>query len=158
MTEIALTKGHVALVDDADAERVLQHKWRAMVRRNGTAYAVRTLPWVDGKRPCQLMHRFIMGARDGEDVDHRDGNGLNNQRANLRACSRTQNLGNSKRYRNNTSGLKGAAYNSRLGRYTASITVSGRTRYLGSFITPLEAHAAYNEAAAEAFGEFARSE
>src|SRR4051794_4203372 len=85
---IPLTKGYEAIVDDEDYERVSQYKWCASVRKH-TVYAQ-----VSSKGVFFLMHRLIMDAPKQLQVDHRDGNGLNNTKANLRLASQGQNLGN----------------------------------------------------------------
>jgi hypothetical protein len=155
IVEVPLSQGYVAIIDAADAEQVLAHKWHVMRNKN-TCYAVRNLPWNGGKRPCQLMHRLIMGVAHMH-VDHRDGDGLNNRRTNLRLCTRSQNLGNSRCAPRNTSGFKGVRFNRRIGRYYAQICVDHRSTYLGSYVTAEEAHAAYVRAAREKFGAFARA-
>src|ERR1043165_2122866 len=85
--EIPLTQGYVALVDDCDYEWLSQWKWCAHVAKGGrTAYAFRA--------KGIAMHRVIMNAPEGMDVDHRDHNGLNNTRANLRICTHAENQRN----------------------------------------------------------------
>lgn len=156
--EVPLTRGYVALIDEVDADRVLTLRWYVMVNKN-TAYARRSLNWTGGKRPSQLLHRFVLGVTDpGVHVDHIDGNGLNNRRENLRECTRTQNLGNSKRAVNNRTGFKGVMHHERHGRYYARICVNGKQTYLGNFGTADEAHEAYCMAATVHFGAFARFE
>lgn len=156
--EVPLTRGYVALIDEPDTERVLQFPWHAMVNKN-TAYARRTLNWVNGRRPAMLLHRFILGVEDPDvHVDHIDGNGLNNRRENLRECTRTQNLGNSRLAAHSRTGLKGVTYHRRHRRYYARICVDGERRYLGNFGTAEDAHQAYREAAIAHFGAFARFE
>lgn len=153
--EIRLTNGLIATVDAADRALVEAHEWRAL-RRGHTHYAV--FGRAEGKR-CRvtLMHRLIMGVTDPDiHVDHRDGNGLNNCRANLRNCSRAENLHNARRRSDNTTGFKGVGYNPRLNRFHARISIHNKVKYLGSFATAEEAHRAYCSAAQAAFGEFAR--
>lgn len=154
--EIPLTRGYVALIDEIDAARVLSHKWRAQPHGN-TVYAVRSLNWINGKRSVVLMHRFVMDVDDPAlDVDHDDGNGLDNRRHNLRPCRHRQNAWNSAMRKDNASGLKGVGYNKRINRYHARIFAGGKSVHLGSFVTPQEAHQAYCAAALTLFGEFAR--
>lgn len=93
-----------------------------------------------------------MGAKRGQRVDHRDRNGLNNQKLNLRFCTTSQNIANS--VGRSASGFKGV-YRFRNG-WTSHITVNYKTLYLGVFDTVLEGAKAYNEAALKYFGEFAR--
>jgi hypothetical protein len=91
----------------------------------------------------------------GMEIDHKDGDGLNNQRSNLRLASKKQNQANRGAPTNNRSGYKGVSANGR-GGWRASIFVDGKTRRVGDYDTPLEAARAYNQAALAAFGEFAK--
>jgi hypothetical protein len=100
------------------------------------------------------MHRQIMQAPAGLDVDHINGDRLDNQRGNLRIATRQQNCWNTtKRKGNYTSPYKGVSW--RRGQWAAYITVSNRQRPLGKFADPIEAARAYDCAAREMFGEFA---
>lgn len=158
--EIVLTQGQVAIVDDADFKWLNQWKWHAhKSKRDPSAkfYAVRTyrktLPNGETKNASIKMHRQILGAPDDTNVDHEDGNGLNNQRHNLRAANKTQNNANRRLNRNNKSGFKGVSWTGR--HWKAAIQVKGRAYNLGYFPTPQAAHERYKEAAVEHFGEFA---
>lgn len=146
----------VALVDQADASRVLAHRWYACVRASGTAYAVGR---VAGK--TTMLHRFLLNASAGEILDHINGDGLDNRRANLRFCTKTENNRNRAVNRCSRSGLKGvqfSAYRLATNRkpWVARIKTGGRVMKLGYFKTPAEAAAAYNAAAVRLFGSFAR--
>ena len=116
-------------------------------RRGLVFYAVRSLPG----QPKQGMHTFLTG---WSRVDHINGNGLDNRRSNLRPASRSQNGANRGAPSNNTSGFKGVT-RFRL-KWMAKIQVHGRTIHLGLFATPQEAARAYDTAALEHFGEYAR--
>lgn len=151
--EIPLIGGIVALVDDADFEAVMAAgSWHADHNAH-LIYAARNIRRPDGTPATQRLHTFILAAAF---VDHRDGNGLNNQRSNLRPATPSQNQANSRRRRDNTSGYRGVSLNKRVGRWVAQITVKGKSRGLGYFATPEEAAARYDVAAIEAWGEFAR--
>lgn len=104
------------------------------------------------------MHRLILGLvpGDGQRVDHRDLNGLNNVRSNLRLCTSSQNLANGPRRVDNTSGYRGVGWDRQHRRWVAKIQVRGRTMNLGLFRSPEQAALAYDAAAREHFGEFAR--
>lgn len=146
-TEIALSRGYVTVVDDCDAALVVASgPWNAS-DCGGLVYARR---WHRGT--TQSLHTMLTGwAR----VDHRNGDGLDNRRANLRPATHAENMANRGAPQNNTSGFKGVtAY--RTGRWRASITVAGRHQHLGYFDTPELAAAAYDSAALAAFGEYAR--
>jgi hypothetical protein len=88
-------------------------------------------------------------------IDHRDLNKTNNRIANLRVATNSQNTANQPLGNKNTSGFKGVVWHK--SKWQAQITANGKTRYLGLFIDPAAAHAAYVAAAKEAFGEFARA-
>ncbi len=149
MRTIPLTQGKVALVDDADFEFLNRWKWYAWRTRHGTYYAVRNSDYVPGKaRKGIRMHRVLCG---GAEIDHRDGDGLNNTRGNLRPASDRQNCGNQKLRRTNTSGFKGVSLR-RAGVWSARL--SGKR--LGDFRDPRDAARVYDAAAVIQFGEFAR--
>ena len=155
--EVGLTQGMVALIDEADFNLVSRFNWFAF---NGstskTYYAKTNVMRADGSRATILMHRLILGLTDPRvHTDHIDGNGLNNQRANLRTCSNTENMRNRGAYANNKSGFKGVSFHKQSGRWRAYIKLTGKQKHLGYFPTPEAAYAAYCAAAAELHGEFA---
>lgn len=161
MAEIKLTQGKVAIVDDADLEWLSQWNWCVSKAGNGYCwYAVRGIR-VDGKHRIVKMHRQILDAKPGQGVDHRDGNGLNNQRANLRLATTAQNNANAPKRRGYggkpcISKFKGVGKSrSRSNPWRAYITVAGRHIPLGSFPTQEMAAAAYDAAAILHFGVFA---
>lgn len=152
MREVILNHGHVALVDDADAGLVMKYRWRSWKqRKTGVIYALATTPRSEGHQNIR-MHNLIAGQLY---VDHRDGNGLNNQRGNLRPATNQQNSANAPG-RGGSSKYKGVCFRRRSGRWRAYIRVNGAQIDLGEFRTEVEAAIAYNSAAAEHFGEFAR--
>jgi len=167
MREIPLTRGKVAMVDDADYEWLMQWKWCARPTQwkdsqKVTWYACRRIR--KGERAKRVgnisMHTVIMGMAPGEDCDHRDGNGLNNQRFNLRPCNDHGNNGNKGLPRNNSSGLKGVSLardRNRTKKWKACIFKNGKPVQLGRFLTKREAGMAYDVAALEYFGEFAKT-
>jgi hypothetical protein len=150
MREIPLTQGKVALVDDEDYERLSCHKWRALRNKNRW-YAMR-----DGGGRKILMHREIMGAPQGLQVDHIDGNGLNNQSCNLRICTNAENQHNQGVRSSNTSGFKGVSWYKRYRKWQVAIRIDGERKYLGYFSNKVEAARAYDNAAKRYHGEFAR--
>jgi hypothetical protein len=151
---IALTQGFVALVDEADADALAQWRWW-VVRSGDREYAMRTGPRPE--RAVWLMHRVILGLRPGRtpEVDHINGDGLDNRRANLRVATHSQNMANQDGQRRRRGRFKGVSLQD--GRWTARIRANGVLRYLGSFGDEEAAAAAYDVAAREAFGEFART-
>jgi hypothetical protein len=152
---VPLTKGYEAIIDAADVCLVGRHLWYAKTKPGKTVYAVRSSR--TGRRTIQL-HRIIMGEPEGLEVDHRDGNGLNNRRVNLRIATRAQNGKNQRTPRNNVSGFKGVYWDSRKSRWRAQITADGRTYRLGLHRNLEAAVAAYAEASKTFHGEFGRTE
>lgn len=154
--EIPLTRGMVALVDEEDAGIVLARgRWVAQV---GSGTYARSVKYLGGgaKNPIRssiLMHTLITG---WPYIDHRNGDGLDNRRCNLREATHALNMRNKRMYRNNTSGFKGVMRNSGKGLpWAARIRLDNRRRRLGNYDTPEEAARAYDAAARELFGEFA---
>jgi hypothetical protein len=151
--EIPLTQGFVALVDDADFDRVSAHKWSATKTKN-TVYGIRKVKTSDGRTTSQLLHRFILGVSDPEiHVDHKDHNGLNCQRHNLRKCVRGENDG-SRRKTRGSSQYKGVSWSKQKGRWRACIRIE-RTVHLGYFKDEIQAALAYDVAARTRFGVMA---
>lgn len=148
MKLIALTKGYSAMVDDADFEWLNQWKWYAYVGKY-TVYAVRNTRSDDGKtRVTQKMHRLIMGVNDPKiEIDHKFHNGLDNQRANLRISTKSQNQRNRRLATNNASGYKGVSWHKGIGKFVANYKPEGQQIYMGAFDCPVEAARHYNKAA-----------
>lgn len=159
MREIQLSKGMVALVDQADYDWLNQWKWFAHKGHN-TFYAVRWSKRNGDKRNYIQMHRVILGLTDSKVLgDHRDHNGLNNQRYNLRVATTSQNNANTKSRKNSTSKYLGVnLYTCTRGRYQywqASIGKDGKKHHIGLFKTEQEAAIAYDNVAKNQHGEFA---
>jgi hypothetical protein len=150
---VTLTQGHVAIIDAVDVPLVDGVNWRVHKSQSGKAYAKRI-----ADRICIYMHRLILNCADHMQTDHVDCDGLNNRRENLREATGTQNQRNKMAYKNNKSGFKGVSFHILYKKWQASISFSGRDKYLGYFSTPEEAHAAYCEASAKYHGEFGRTE
>lgn len=153
--EIPLTQGKVAIVDAADYDWLMQWKWCAYYHR-GVWYAMRAICKPTGSHQCVHMHRAILNAPRHLQVDHINGDGLDNTRQNLRLCTNQQNSQNQGIAGNNTSGFKGVSYNKANRKWVAYIKLDGRRIHLGSFSSPQEAARAYDRKALELFGEFAR--
>jgi hypothetical protein len=151
MKIIPLTQGKSAMVDDEDFEYLSQWKWCANLIRKKW-YALRSVK-KNGINTTVLMHAVILNTSKGEKGDHKDGNGLNNQKGNLRKCNSLQNAWNMKVRSTSASGFKGVSWNARDGQWLARI----RDTYLGQFDDPVEAAKAYDVAAIRTFGDFART-
>lgn len=150
VAQIPLTHGLVSLIDEADLHAVSQFKWTA---KNDGRYAYRTHR-LNGKRQAIYLHRFIMPPPDGLWIDHIDGNGLNNQRHNLRFCTPQQNTQNSRGHFR-SSKYKGVGKTPN-GRWATQLRVDGKPKRIGYFDTEIEAALCYDRAASELHGEFAR--
>lgn len=152
MREIQLTRGRIALVDDEDFDRLNIRKWYPSVKHHKKSpneyYAVCR---INGKQ--SLMHRVILNAPQGLQVDHIDGDGLNNQKANLRLVTQSQNGCNRDKARKNKTGYKGV-FPSGNG-FRARIGLDYKKVDVGSFNTAREAAIAYNNAALRIHGEYA---
>lgn len=157
MRTIPLSKGYVALVDDEDYAELIQYEWRVMISKH-LRYAVRTNKDDASQPGTILMHRQLMGFPVRLLVDHRDRDGLNCQRENLRLSTQSQNAANSRKHIHATSRLKGTYFHKAARKWMAKIRVNWKYIYLGLYLTEEEAHEAYYKAAKQYFGEFARSE
>jgi hypothetical protein len=138
LCRIPLSKGYFAVIDAADCERVSAHKWCASVCGH-TVYAMRRVKGPDGKRRPVMLHRFLMDAPNGRDVDHIDGDGLNNTRANLRVVERAVNAWN----RKHGAKPKGIFLDKKTGKWRSQIVSGGMRFDLGYHATPEEAREAY---------------
>lgn len=155
MTKIPLGKNGsrgFAVVDDQDADLVLQYKWvfKQLGSRGQYSYAQMS------PKPKTLMHRLIMGTNPDMDIDHANSNGLDNRRQNLRWATRGQNCANSRKRHNTSSEFKGVTWDKNAHKWAVMIRVDGRLRWLGRFVSQREGARAYDTAAREAFGEFAK--
>lgn len=147
--EIVLACGAVALVDLADLPLLSQYKWHRLQHRR-TTYA-RSSMKVDGEFQTVLMHRFLLRADGNTQVDHRNGNGLDNQRLNLRlATTQENNRNKSGRGQSGFTGVKRSG-----GKWMATISPDGHEIFLGAYECPEIAAAVYNSAAKTVYGQFA---
>ncbi len=143
MREIKLTQGKVALVDDSDFDLINSCKWYA-VRVCNTTYACRGLGPQGNQRHFSI-HQVLLGrSLYGLEIDHIDGNGLNNQRSNLRMVTHGENQRN--RHEVTTSKYHGVFHRRTSARWQAQIHYRGRSRWIGNFKEEIDAHAAYEVA------------
>lgn len=140
----------VAVIDDSDADLVAPYRWCAV--RKGVEWPWRAFARVAG-RPALYMHRLLLNAQPGQQVDHRDGNPLNNRRANLRLCTSAQNNWNRRPLAGKRVPYKGVM--AARGKWAARIKVYGVRHDLGVYESAEEAAMAYDAAAAVLHGEFA---
>ena len=156
MRLIPLSKGYSAMVDDEDFDSVSKYNWSAY-KVGDTIYAARKTSSKFGKRETVFMHRFIMGNKKGDPrIDHKDRNGLNDTRENLRDVTGSQNQMNAIANSNKTSLYKGVFYRKENKKFRASIMLNGKVFRLGYFASDADAGRAYNKKAKELFGEFSR--
>lgn len=148
---------HTVLVDDEDYELVSQYKWHIIKgKKSFYANANNYLGKIDNKyvnKPIKL-HRLIMNAPDGTQVDHKDHNGLNNQKSNLRLCNNQKNNFNQTKRPNTSSQYKGV-YLYRNGTWEAGLTLDNKKVYLGRFEKEEDAAHQYDYHAIKHFGDFA---
>jgi hypothetical protein len=150
--EIRLTQGKVAIIDDEDA-RLAQFRWRVTPK----GYAVRHSPRVHYKRASIYLHREVLGVTGTPaTVDHINMDRLDCRRCNLRVATASQNGANRGPQRNNTSGFKGVRWFKPRKKWRAQIKTHGKQETLGYFTAAEDAARAYDRAALDAFGEFAR--
>jgi hypothetical protein len=148
MKEIPITQGKFALVDDEDFEWLSKQNWyfdRGYVARKTSRPEHKT----------QYMHREIMHPPDRMNIDHINHNGLDNQKSNLRICTRSENSHNQRLRFDNITGFKGITFHKRTKKWKAAITINRRGKTLGYFHTKEDAARAYDTAALQYFGEFA---
>ncbi|UCG59543.1 MAG: HNH endonuclease [Phycisphaerales bacterium] len=136
-------------MDPEDYRRLARHKWSA-AKQGKTSYAVRAVSGVQIR-----MHREITAAPEGLVCDHIDHNGLNNTKANLRICSKSENARNQRPQTDCSSKYKGVCWHKNDRRWHARIHHNRRRYHLGSFKDEIEAAGAYDKAAKEHHGEFA---
>ena len=151
--EIPLTKGKIAIVDAADYEELQRYGWYYVATGPDHGYARATI----NGQPV-YMHRFLMQAPDGTEVDHIDLDRLNNCRDNLRLATTAQNQQNTAKRSDTLSQFKGVTFDKHRARWKAAIKLPNTKtqKNLGHFDTEVEAAKAYDAAAINAFGEYAR--
>lgn len=139
-------KSESIIIDADDYDRVSRHLWHI-----NSGYVMSKI-----QNKKVLLHRFILNYYGKDDVDHINGNALDNRKINLRICSHIENMRNSKRYSNNKTGYKGVhTYGNR---FAVSIRINKKLKHLGYFDDVESASLAYENKAKEVFGEFYRDE
>jgi len=161
--KIPLTQGKFAIVDPEDYARLVKYKWRVCrTKGKNVTYAERSIRLPNGKYSRILMHREVLSLSKGQlietsegyVIDHINGLGLDNRRANLRLATIAQNAWNSKK-RNSRCGYKGVWFARDKGLWRAAIVCNRRRIHLGYFRDKRDAARAYDTAARTHFGEYA---
>ena len=156
MKLIPLTQGQFAMVDDEDFDFINQWKWYAS--KDVRTFYARTNIWLHkiGKQKTVRMHRYILLLNNPSVlVDHKDCNGLNNQKNNLRIATPYQNAANKSSIQNGYSKYLGVSWHIKIKRWEARISKNNKSHYLGVFKNEVDAAIAYNKKATELHGEFA---
>ena len=153
VASLVLPSGHVTVLDAADLPLIEPYRW-FLKRSNGGKLYVYGYRVGEHKNRRKSMHTVLLDAGPLE-VDHINGDGLDNRRSNLRAVTHAQNLHNACGRSGSTSPYKGVCWNSQKSKWLAKIKVDGKTRHLGFHTDPWDAAQAYNDAAIESWGEFA---
>jgi len=160
MRLIKLTQGKFAKVDDKDFKYFNQFKWNA--HKRGNSFYAESRMYVRGqkiknrdKRKVFILHNEIMNPKKGFFVDHKNRDGLDCQRKNLRIVTKSQNNANRCASKNGTSKYLGVAWYSQTKRWSAKVRKDGKVHWLGYFKKEKDAARAYDKKAKELHGEFA---
>jgi hypothetical protein len=147
---IELTQGKVAIIDAEDADRVCAHLWNAYISQTGIWYAK------NGSTPRDYLHRFILDAPAGSIVDHRNGDGLDCRKSNMRLADKRINSLNCKRRPHNKSGFRGVYWEKRRGTWRVVAKPFGKQIHVGEFHDVIEAARAYDAYMRSTVGDLTR--
>lgn len=153
--EIKLTKGKVAIIDDSDAELVLQYSWQAYCLGRATSKRWYAGTRERGTNKFIYMHRLLINAPSDVKVDHINKNSLDNRKTNLRLCTLSQNNMNRGPTTTKTSRYKGVNWDKNRNKWQARIRVDSKQIHIGRFDHEIDAAKAYDAMAIKYFGEFA---
>ena len=156
MKTIELTQGQFAIVDDDDFYELSKYKWHAVYSKPLDSYYAKRRYKEDDGYIHEFMHRNILGLKKGDKriVDHINHETLDNRKENIRICTSSQNNWNTRKRKDNSTGLKGVSWNKRRQKYESLIMINKKHMWLGYFETKEEAHAVYMKAAQTLQGEF----
>jgi hypothetical protein len=154
--QVPLTRGLCCLIDESDIDAIRQTCWTAK-RTTGGWYAHGLLGRGTSGKWCYVaMHELLLRIDDGINVDHINGNGIDNRRCNLRPCSQQENCMNRIRRCDSSSQYKGVGWYPKYSKWFAKIQCGDAKEFLGYFASEVDAAVAYDSAARRLFGEFAR--
>lgn len=147
VVEVSLTNRKTGIIDAVDLPLIIGKKWHSVLCNK---------KWYVHSDRDGYMHRILLDAPKNRQVDHRDGDGLNNRRYNIRVCTITQNRQNTRNQENTKTGFKGVCFHRPTNSYGARIHVNHKKISLQYHPTAEAAARAYDAAALKYFGEFAR--
>lgn len=150
-------KNSIVLLDDEDYDLVIaQGAWH--INNKGYVHRFTSHGYINGRQQTKVMllHRLIMNAPKDTEIDHKDGNPLNNQKSNLRISTHHQNMMNRKKQKNNKSGYIGVRWIESRKKWKAAIVLNKKENHIGYFVDLQEAVRARDAKAIELHGEFAK--
>jgi hypothetical protein len=151
--KIPLTQGQHAIIDVEDYNKIAPYNWYA-AKQGNYFYAVTNQKQEDGKYKQARMHRIILNPPLDKVVDHKNRNGLDNRKVNLRTCTVAENSRNRKLHSGNTTGHRGIYWNSRLNKWIAQIRKMDKLHHLGVFSQKKDAIKARVKAEERLFKDF----
>lgn len=158
MKTIPLTKGYFTKVDNDDYKKFAIIRWQVAFSNDDIKHPrVKRTDYSNGIQKNIYLHREIIGAKEGEYVDHINGDGLDNRKCNLRICTLSQNSQNKNQSLNNTSGYKGVTWDKNKGKWKSQIAANNKKICIGHFKNKIDAAKAYDEKAKELHGDFAKT-
>jgi hypothetical protein len=160
IANVSLNRGYTAIIDAADVEMVSRYTWCAAESKRAdgsvrTVYVVTSIAKEDGKRAGLRLHRLLTNAPEDKEVDHINGDALDNKRSNLRVVTGGLNNYNMRLSTRNKSGYKGVFFCRPMWKWATSISVEKKPWVIGYFDNPIDAAKLYDEAARRFFGKFA---
>jgi hypothetical protein len=145
----------IIYIDDEDYNKIKKYVW--FIKKLRSNYYAWSSIRINGKSKTIQMHQIIMGNVKNKIIDHKNMNGIDNRKCNLRFCTYSENRMNTQARKDNKSGLKGVSFFKNINRWIARIMITDKSIYLGCYKTAKKAHLAYCEAAKKYHGEFART-
>lgn len=142
---VPLTQNRYAFIDSEDFDKIKDHSWCLGPRGEYAQTNINRIP--------VKMHRLILDFPEQE-IDHINGNSLDNRKQNLRVCDHVQNSKNKMKYKNNTSGFKGVYFSKTLNKFITYVTNNYKKIYFGMFNTAEEALIVYKNKSQELYKEF----
>lgn len=143
---------YFAIIDANDLDIARRYRWQVDIRPTGARYAA---AYLREERTKIYLHRLLTGAPIRSRVDHKNNDGLDCRRSNMRVCTNSQNLANTSVGTNNRSGFKGVSWSKQASRWRVTIKANGKQQHIGFFDDLVEAARAYDDKARDLFGEFA---